>query len=108
MVFPNGGPEPRHPSQLYEAGLEGLGLFALGLVLDRLFKARVRPGLITGAFLIGYAVARSISELFREPDKQLGFIYWGTTMGQLLSIPLLIGGLWLILRAKPVTTAVTA
>ena len=108
MVFPTGGPEPRHPSQLYEAGLEGLGLFAIALVLDRLFKARTRPGIITGAFLIGYAVARSVSELFREPDKQLGFLIFGTTMGQLLSIPLLIGGIWLILRAKPVTTTVTA
>jgi phosphatidylglycerol:prolipoprotein diacylglycerol transferase len=108
MIFPNGGPEPRHPSQLYEAGLEGVCLFTISLVLDRVFKARLRPGVITGTFLIGYAAARSISELFREPDKQLGFLIFGTTMGQLLSIPLLIGGLWLILRAKPVTTTVTA
>jgi len=108
MVFPTGGPEPRHPSQLYEAGLEGIGLFVLSLVLDRVFKARVRPGIITGAFLIGYAAARSVSELFREPDKQLGFLIFGTTMGQLLSIPLLIAGAWMIWRAKPVTKTVIA
>jgi phosphatidylglycerol:prolipoprotein diacylglycerol transferase len=101
MVFPTGGPEPRHPSQLYEAGMEGLLLFALLFALQRWTDARMRPGLLTGVFLIGYAVARIIAEFFRQPDSQLGFLIFGATMGQLLSVPLLLIGLWLVWRAKP-------
>jgi len=98
MVFPNGGPVPRHPSQLYEAVCEGLLLFLL-LLLAEHRGARRRPGIVTGLFLIGYAVARMSGELFRQPDAQLGYLIFGTTMGQLLSIPLLFGGIGLILWA---------
>jgi len=98
MVFPNGGPVPRHPSQLYEAVCEGLLLFLL-LLLAEHRGARRRPGIVTGLFLIGYAVARMSGELFRQPDAQLGFLVFGTTMGQLLSIPVLIAGIVLILWA---------
>ncbi len=95
MIFPNGGPVPRHPSQLYEAACEGLLLFLL-LLLAEHRGARRRPGLETGIFLIGYAVARMSGELFRQPDAQLGFLFsigqFGVTMGQLLSIPVLIAG----------------
>jgi len=98
MVFPYGGPVPRHPSQLYEAFCEGLVLFLLLLVAERL-GARRRPGILTGLFLVGYAVARMSGELFRQPDIQLGFLIFGTTMGQLLSIPVLVAGIALILWA---------
>ncbi|MEX0842430.1 MAG: prolipoprotein diacylglyceryl transferase [Xanthobacteraceae bacterium] len=98
MVFPGGGPLPRHPSQLYEAALEGLLLFViLGLLARR--GALQRPGLIIGAFAVGYGVARVISEFFREPDAQLGFLWGGTTMGMLLSVPLMLFGIALIARA---------
>jgi len=95
MVFPNGGPVPRHPSQLYEAFCEGILLFLLLFAAERL-DARQRPGLVTGLFLAGYAVARMSGKFFREPDAQLGFLIFGTTMGQLLSIPLLIAGIVIV------------
>jgi len=92
MVFPTGGPLPRHPSQLYEALLEGLVLFAvLGLLIRA--GALKRPGLVTGAFALGYGVARSFCEFFREPDPQLGFLWGGLTMGMLLSLPLMLAGI---------------
>jgi len=105
MVFPSpeAGPWPRHPSQLYEAALEGLVLFCVLALLVRA-GALKRPGLILGAFAIGYAVARSVCELFREPDAQLGFLWGGMTMGMLLSVPLLIAGICLVafaLRRQP-------
>jgi len=105
MVFPNGGPLPRHPSQLYEATLEGLVLFVVlaALVWRGGFK---RPGLVTGAFAIGYGVARIICELFREPDAQLGFLWGGLTMGMLLCVPLILVGVALLalaLRREPIT-----
>jgi len=98
MIFPNGGPLPRHPSQLYEAGLEGLLMFILLAAMIR-FGALKKPGLIIGSFACYYAVARSICEFFREPDAQLGFLWGGATMGQLLSIPLFIAGLCFIVHA---------
>jgi phosphatidylglycerol:prolipoprotein diacylglycerol transferase len=98
IVFPTGGPIPRHPSQLYEASLEGLALLAFLYVLIRL-GALKRPGLIIGAFAVFYACARSFSEFFREPDAQLGFLWGGATMGQLLSIPLFLAGLCFIVYA---------
>jgi len=98
MIFPAGGPNPRHPSQLYEAVLEGLVLFAvLGLMIRA--GALKRPGLIIGAFAVGYALARSFCELFREPDPQLGYLWGGLTMGMLLSLPLLLAGLAFIAHA---------
>jgi phosphatidylglycerol:prolipoprotein diacylglycerol transferase len=100
MVFPHGGPLPRHPSQIYEAALEGLLLFVVLAVAVRL-GALKRPGFIIGAFACVYAIARSFSEFFREPDQQLGFLWGGATMGQLLSIPLFIVGagfIWYALK----------
>ena len=95
MVFPTGGPLPRHPSQLYEALLEGLVLFvALTMLVRR--GALKRPGFIIGAFAFGYGIARSICELFREPDVQIGFLWGGLTMGTLLSAPLILTGLALM------------
>jgi phosphatidylglycerol:prolipoprotein diacylglycerol transferase len=107
MVFPTGGPVARHPSQLYEAALEGVGLCLLLALCIRL-GALKRPGLIIGIFAIGYAVARSFCELFREPDPQLGFLWGGLTMGMVLSLPLLIFGIALVviaLRNPPRVTA---
>ena len=92
MIIPNGGAVARHPSQLYEAVCEGILLFLLLFAAER-FGARQRAGIVTGLFLAGYAVARMSGELFREPDSQLGYLVFGTTMGQLLSVPLLIAGL---------------
>lgn len=92
MYFPDGGPLPRHPSQLYEAGLEGLVLFIILTLLSRSEKIRRHPGIISGCFLAGYALARITCEFFREPDSYLGFLWGGATMGQLLSIPLLLVG----------------
>ena len=94
MVFPGQAARgvPRHPSQLYEAALEGIVLFAILMLLIRRGALR-RPGLVIGAFAIGYAIMRSFCELFREPDVQLGFLWGGTTMGMLLSLPLLIAGI---------------
>ncbi len=99
MVFPGGGPEPRHPSQIYEALLEGAVLFLILAWLVFRARALERQGLVGGAFLVGYAVARGSTELFREPDAHLGLLLLGMSMGQLLSIPLLLAGLFLILRA---------
>jgi phosphatidylglycerol:prolipoprotein diacylglycerol transferase len=92
MVFPGAGPLPRHPSQLYEAMLEGLVLFGALAMLIRAGALR-RPGFIIGAFAFGYAVARSICELFREPDPQLGFLWGGMTMGMALSLPMMLAGI---------------
>jgi len=86
---------PRHPSQLYEAACEGILLFLL-LFLSERAGARNRPGILTGLFLCGYAVARMSGELFRQPDVQLGYLFLGLTMGQLLSIPVLVAGLGII------------
>jgi phosphatidylglycerol:prolipoprotein diacylglycerol transferase len=91
MVFPNGGPLPRHPSQLYEAGLEGVVLFTILAVMIRM-GALKRPGLILGSFIAIYGFARIIGEFFREPDPQLGFLWGGLTMGMLLSAPMIIAG----------------
>jgi phosphatidylglycerol---prolipoprotein diacylglyceryl transferase len=99
MVFPGAGPLPRHPSQLYEAALEGVVLF---LVMTW-FALRPRPpdteGRLAGIFLIGYGTARSVAELFREPDAHLGFLLGGLTMGQLLSLPMVLIGIFLVVRS---------
>lgn len=100
VVFPGAGDLARHPSQLYQAGLEGLALGLVVLVLSRREAVLARPGLLTGVFLAGYAVARMVGEMFREPDPYLGFLMAGTTMGQLLSLPMLALGVWLVLRAR--------
>jgi phosphatidylglycerol:prolipoprotein diacylglycerol transferase len=110
MVFPTGGPLPRHPSQLYEAGLEGLALFTILALMIRAGALR-RPGLILGAFIGLYGVARIIGELFREPDPQLGFLWGGLTMGMLLSVPMVIVGAAvaaLAWRRAPLTASASA
>jgi phosphatidylglycerol:prolipoprotein diacylglycerol transferase len=96
VIFPDAGPEPRHPSQLYEAALEGLLLLVLLSALFWLTDARKRPGLLAGLFGLGYGLSRFLVEYFREPDAQLGILMTGLTMGQTLSLPLIFGGLWLI------------
>ena len=99
VVFPNARPMvPRHPSQLYEAALEGIVLF---IVLALLIRAGAlkRPGLIIGAFAIVYGAARIVSEFFREPDPQLGFLWGGLTMGMLLSVPMILAGAAFVVMA---------
>jgi phosphatidylglycerol---prolipoprotein diacylglyceryl transferase len=97
MIFPKDPTQlPRHPSQLYEAGLEGLLLFIFLAIAAWRFRALRRPGLESGLFLCGYALCRITSEFFREPDAQLGFLYGGATMGQLLSLPMIAFGLWFV------------
>ena len=98
MVFPNGGPLPRHPSQLYQAALEGILLFTVLALMIRMGALR-RPGLILGSFIAIYALARITGELFREPDPQLGFLWGGLTMGMLLSLPMIVAGIVLIVLA---------
>ena len=100
MIFPTGGMVPRHPSQIYQALLEGLLLFIVMFTLSRREALRARAGLLTGVFLVGYGIARITGEFFREPDPFLGFLAFGATMGQLLCIPMLIAGVWLIARAR--------
>jgi phosphatidylglycerol:prolipoprotein diacylglycerol transferase len=100
MVFPGAGPNPRHPSQLYEAGLEGLLLFVILAIAAWRFQGLRRPGLISGLFLAGYALCRLSVEFVREPDQQLGFLFGGATMGQLLSLPMLAFGIAFIWRAR--------
>ena len=101
MVFPNGGPEPRHPSQLYEALLEGLVLFIVLFVVARFGKARRHMGLLSGLFFIGYGAARIVGELFREPDANLSYLVGGTTMGQWLSAPMILLGIVFVLARRP-------
>jgi len=101
VVFPRGGELPRHPSQLYEAFLEGLLLFAVLAILAHRPGMRARIGFLTGVFLVGYGFARTFVELFREPDAQLGFILGQITMGQILSAPMVLLGLYLMVRARP-------
>jgi phosphatidylglycerol:prolipoprotein diacylglycerol transferase len=106
MVFPGApGGLPRHPSQLYEAVLEGLVIFCVLWVLSRRKRA---DGLIIGTLLTLYWAFRTFIEFFREPDAQLGFILGPFTMGQLLSLPLLLVGVWLVWRALAVERATAA
>jgi len=100
MVFPRdvdalGNPRniPRHPSQLYQALLEGVLLFVIVFLLSRIPRLRARPGFLTGAFLVGYGLARITGEFFREPDSFKGYLIGGATMGQLLSLPMVLVGL---------------
>jgi phosphatidylglycerol:prolipoprotein diacylglycerol transferase len=100
IVFPGGGPEARHPSQLYEAALEGALLFVIMGLLFRFTPLRKYAGALTGIFLVGYAAARGIGELFREPDLHIGFLVGGTTMGQLLSLPMALVGLYFLVSSR--------
>jgi phosphatidylglycerol:prolipoprotein diacylglycerol transferase len=91
MVFPNAGPLPRHPSELYEAAMEGVLLYIILAVMVRSGALR-RPGLVSGSFLMGYGIFRIIGETFREPDVQIGFLWNGVTMGMVLSVPMVLIG----------------
>lgn len=96
IVFPNAGPLPRHPSQLYEFALEGVLLF----IILMLFIRKPRPsGSVAGLFLLGYGVFRIVVEFARQPDAQLGFLSFGLTMGQILSLPMVVIGASLIAYA---------
>ncbi len=99
VVFPHGGDLPRHPSQIYEALLEGLVLFAVLAILVHRPWIRGRLGFLSGLFLVGYGLSRAFVELFREPDAHLGFILGPITMGQILSAPMIAFGIYLIIRA---------
>ncbi|MPZ32864.1 MAG: hypothetical protein GEV13_18030 [Rhodospirillales bacterium] len=100
IVFPHGGETPRHPSQLYEAFLEGVVLFIVLAILAHRPGMRARVGFLTGVFPVGYGFARTFVEFFREPDAQLGFILGPITMGQILSAPMVLLGLYLMVRAR--------
>jgi phosphatidylglycerol:prolipoprotein diacylglycerol transferase len=102
MMFPtapDGGTVPRHPSQLYEAALEGIALFLVLRLLTHRYHRLTRPGFVTGAFAAGYGAARTFAEFFREPDIQIGYLAGGLTMGMLLSIPMILLGVALMIWA---------
>lgn len=105
MIFPAGGPAPRHPSQLYEAVAEGI---IMSLILWGLKQKIKTYGYLTGIFLIGYGIMRFIIEFFREPDVQLGYFFGGVTMGQILCFLMIFVGMGVLLLAKrkniPITT----
>jgi phosphatidylglycerol---prolipoprotein diacylglyceryl transferase len=100
IVFPSGGPEPRHPSQLYEAAGEGVLLFAILWWLFWRTDARYQPGKLVGVFILGYGLIRAALEMVRNPDAGLENLPWGLTMGQTLCVPMIAGGLYLIGTAK--------
>ncbi len=108
MLFPRDPETPRHPSQLYEAALEGIVLFAILWFVWTRTPLKKRPGATIGVFLMGYGAARITVELFREPDAHLGFIMAGITMGQILSLPMILAGLFLLYWAKPMAAAQAA
>jgi phosphatidylglycerol:prolipoprotein diacylglycerol transferase len=100
IIFPTGGPVPRHPSQLYEAALEGLLLFAILWFLFWKTGARYQPGKLVGFFLLVYGISRFLVELVRQPDAGLDDLSWGLSMGQTLSVPMIAGGIYLVATAK--------
>lgn len=100
IIFPHGGPMPRHPSQLYEAVLEGLLVFLILWRLATRSNALEKPGMLAGIFISGYGLARFTVEFFREPDAQLGLIGGVISMGQILCLPMIALGVWLVIRAR--------
>ena len=100
MVFPNGGPEPRHPSQLYEAALEGIALFVIMRIATHSLLALKRPGLVTGIWLIWYAIARAMCEFFREPEPDHILNIGPFTAGQVYCLPMLLLGLYMVWAAR--------
>lgn len=101
VVFPGAGELPRHPSQLYEALLEGLLLFLIIRFVTHVLHGLRRPGLVAGIFGIGYALSRIAIEFFRLPDEQIGYLYGGwLTMGMALSVPVLLAGLVLVATSR--------
>ena len=106
MIFPHVDALPRHPSQLYEFALEGVALFLILWI----FSSRPRPlGAVSAVFLIGYGSFRFLVEYTREPDSYLGVLSMGLTMGQWLSLPMILGGIWMLawayLRKRPEASA---
>jgi phosphatidylglycerol:prolipoprotein diacylglycerol transferase len=102
MVFPGSHDGvARHPSEIYQALMEGLVLFIVMQLFGRHESVRARFGLLTGIFLLGYAIARIIGEFFRQPDPFLNYLWAGATMGQLLSLPMALAGIVLIALARP-------
>jgi phosphatidylglycerol---prolipoprotein diacylglyceryl transferase len=101
MIFPQGGPLPRHPSQLYEALLEGALLFAIGRIASHRFHALAYPGRLAGIFALSYGLMRIFVEFFREPDVHIGVTAGFVTRGMILSLPMMLIGIWLILRSRP-------
>jgi phosphatidylglycerol:prolipoprotein diacylglycerol transferase len=95
VIFPNGGEMPRHPSQLYEAGLEGLLAFIILFSFWRFSEIAKRKGFLSGMFLILYGAFRIFIENFREPDQQIGFLFDKITLGQVLSVPLIFLGIFI-------------
>ena len=109
IIYPEAGPLPRYPSELIEASLEGVVLFAVMIALAQSDRLRARFGALTGVFIFGYGICRIVSESFRQPDPFLGYLAGGLTMGQILSIPMLLIGaglLWVALRRPPVVLPV--
>ena len=100
MVFPNGGEVARHPSQLYEAGLEGILLFAILWFMFWKTRARYQPGKLVGTFILVYGISRFLVEMVRQPDQGLEHLSWGLSMGQTLSLPMIVGGLYLVATAR--------
>lgn len=100
VVFPEGGEVARHPSQLYEAGLEGILLFLILWIMFWKTRARYLPGMLVGAFILVYGVSRFLVELVRQPDPGLENLSWGLSMGQTLSVPMILGGIYLVVTAK--------
>ncbi len=98
VIFRHAGDMPRHPSQLYEAVLEGLLLFVILTILVVPMQARRRVGLASGVFMIGYGLSRMLVETVREPDEFIGLLAFGTTWGQWLSMPMVALGLYLVIR----------
>lgn len=106
FIFPNGGPDPRHPSQLYEALLEGLALFIVLRLLTHSALKLKQPGFVAGAMVAWYGASRIFIEFFREPDAHIGYLAGGwLTMGMILSVPMVLLGVWAMLRAQKAATA---
>jgi phosphatidylglycerol:prolipoprotein diacylglycerol transferase len=101
VIFPDAGPEPRHPSQLYEAVLEGLVMFLLLRLLTHRYLKLKQPGFVGGVFILWYAIARILVEFVRLPDEQIGYLAFDwVTLGMVLSLPMALAGLWIIVRAS--------
>lgn len=106
MIYPESGSDvPRYPSELFEALLEGATLFVVLLIASRSERLRSQPGFIAGMFVMGYGIARSIAENFRQPDWFLGYLMFGLSMGQLLSLPMIVIGGAMMWRAHRVSRA---
>ncbi len=103
VIFPHAGALPRHPSQIYEALLEGVLLFVVLRIMTHYVKWLRYPGVVAGSFFAGYALMRIFVELFREPDRHIGFLAGGLTMGMLLSLPIMLFGAALIIYARYVS-----